>query len=365
MIGPSYFGSLPKSKNVYIHDANLTLKGQVNEFQTNQHLGLTLCPTADGNFWVAYEDINTNAQTVFKKIDPNTFTIITQFVASFVAGDRGGKHCLHELPDGNLLTSRRTDHAIVKISKTNGAILATYSLSPNPSDFFLNPDGDKICYVVGNVLKQWNLTGDSALADIKDFGFPIIWPIWLTDNTFIVWKNGNFAYANTDFLRIDSSGTLLQTYTGYTFNPGGIIQAGARAITASVTKNRLWIHGSADFGITSYGQMGDCFSVVVFQLDNGTLLEQIPLGPYGATFPVSDVTDAIRHLPEPAITRIDEDCSLGNLTITGTNLPVPFSATITLNSVVTAYTVVSNTTTQAVVHITNFAAGDYGVTLGS
>jgi hypothetical protein len=42
-------------------------------------------------------------------------------------------------------------------------------------------------YVDGNALKLYDLEEDAVVRTVKDFGFPISWPVWLSDGTVLVY----------------------------------------------------------------------------------------------------------------------------------------------------------------------------------
>jgi hypothetical protein len=241
---------------------------------------------------------------------------------------------------------------MISISPTDASVTHTYGLNISYFDAGMKLDGTKLAYVDGNILKQWDLTNDTALADIKDFGFPIIFPLWLSNDTFIIYTGVFNNFSSSDFQQIDSAGSLLNTYTNYHDFSGG----GVRGVAASIGNDKLYIYGSDDFG------SGDIFAIQEFVLSSGVAGSFTQLGPVGVSFPYFDITTGFAYIYESAISSMSINCSTSNITVNGTLFPSVPVVQVLFNGVTyTDFSVVSHSSTQIVIHINNFQNGQYGV----
>lgn len=189
----------------------------------------TIAPSVDGNLWIA-KDNNDDGGSILQEVDPTTGDLIrTVTLPDVLIGEIHGRHALWDLGCCKLLSVDRDTHELIEITTgivdpeditvQAGAVTKRYGLIADPMDGALNSSGTRLIYVDGNALKLWslkidqdtNLPEDAYVRAIKTFDAPIIWPLWVADNSIFVFT-GDFL-GNGDILRIDIDGTLLQTYT--------------------------------------------------------------------------------------------------------------------------------------------------------
>lgn len=334
----------PQSKDTFFYNFDIILQGSNVESQSSNLLAFTCCATRYGSVFIAYEDVS-NDHTVLREIDLNTQSVINEFTINHLIGERAGKHCLHSLPNKNLLTVNRSTHDVVIINHTTGALITTLSLNINPFDGWVNNAGTVLSYVSGNLLKRWDIPGDAALSDIKNFGFPIIWPIWESDDTVTVFT-GTYNNVAADFLRVNLSGTLIKTYTGYT--------NGVRGYAISIANNKFYAYVSEDSNPVS-------MRMVEFNYTSGAYLTKIWLNSISSTFPYIDVASGFIGIYENSISSVTINCSTMNVTITGTSFPTTPTIKVLQGGVTfTDYTVVSHNATTIVLHFNSFSNATYG-----
>jgi hypothetical protein len=308
---------------------------------------VTLCPALDGSVWVLYWDnLTTPTVSKLRNINPDDGSINSTITTAVVVGSKSAYKCLAELPDGNILINKHSDGTLLAINKTTGAIAHTYSLTSTPLDCTPNVDVTVLYYTGGNILKAWDLTNDIALPDVKDFGFPVVWPQFLTDNTILVFT-GTYLQ-DGDILRVTTTGNIIQTYT----YDHSTFSEGLYNITGSVRDNKLWLAGDWD-------QVGNEIpAFLIANLTTGVFGDVIPLQELDSDN--DDGAGFITNLAiEPAISDLVVNCSNKNITITGTNFPDSPVITLTLNGSPIAFTIVFATTEQIVVNVPTFVNGNY------
>lgn len=345
----------PQSKDTFFYDTTIALQGTVVEPQSSALQAISCCPTRDGSVWILFDNKSPAGGSFIKKYNAQTRAFVAQKeLTAFIYGDIAGAHCIIERNNGHLITVKRSTHDVVELNPVSGAITTTFSLNIDPFDGWLSPDGNTLAYVDGNILKAWDLVGDMALPDIKDFGFPIHWPYWLPDDTIVVYK-GIYDTENEDFLRIDLAGVLVNTYTG--LDPFGVV---VRGYAASIAENRIWIHSritSGDFFPISFG-------ISPVQLDDEIALDYIVLGSIETTFPYRNVSEGVCTPFVAGITSLSLNCALGRLTINGADFPTDPIISLQFNGLDIPFTIVSNTSTTIVLQLTSPTTGTYGVNIG-
>jgi hypothetical protein len=297
-----------------------------------------------------YQDTSTN-HTIFKKWNLNSNALITTLTSTQLYGELDGRHSLASLPNGNLLTVNRSTHDMVELSEVDLSVVRTYGLNINPLDGWINFAGDAFCYMDGTVLQQWDLTNDAPAAGIKDFGVPVIMPIWTSNNAFIVYT-GDFNSGGTgNVIRIDSGGTVLNTYTGATFSSS----SGVRGIACSVLRNLVYI----------MAMQGTEAAVAIFTMNEGVYAGTFAVtGPLDVTYPGRDTAAAFCGIYEPTITAFTFDCSTREATITGAAFPANPQIIMKFNgSDFTDFAITTVTPTQILLQITNFQSGVYAVSV--
>lgn len=228
------YGVLPQSKHVYFFDKDAKF---VSQTPAPTDKSSTFIFLRNGNVLVAIDDV-ASGFTKLQEFDISGALLATQTTTILMGQGSGfASHSLLELPCKMLLTVNRNTGDITEYDVSINGISRILGLNIDPFDGAINQVGNRLVYVDGNWLKVWDTASDEAMAGIKDFGFPIIWPTWLSDCSVIVFtgtylSNGDFRIVTTDGIDVDTI-----TYDSSRF-PNGLL-----GYAINLALDALWIVG--------------------------------------------------------------------------------------------------------------------------
>jgi hypothetical protein len=175
-------------------------------------------------------------------------------------------HGLGWLYNGSMFWVHQTNGGVQQIQQVNssGTLVATKGPLPTPPDdnfwrtLTVSPDGSVAYYASTNTIKRWNLTANSAMADLVTLPNHSIRNMFcLRDGTLIVAWNEP-AHADK-IIRYSTAGAVLGTRPA----PGGLAY-----IAPGPTDATIWGLGY---------QTGFTLIVAELQVSTGTILRQFPL----------------------------------------------------------------------------------------
>ena len=228
------YAVLPQSKVTYFFDVDGKL---VSQTPAPTDKASTFTFLRNGNILIAIDDVASGFTKLQEfKIDGSLAATLTTIML-MGQGPTGAYHSLLELPCKMVLTVDRTTHNLTEYDVTINQISRTMGLNIDPFDGAINQIGNRLVYVSGNNLKVWDVASDEAMADIKNFGFPIIWPFWLSDCSIIVFT-GTYL-DNGDFRIVMTDGTDVKTITYDSSRfPNGLL-----GYAINLALDALWIVG--------------------------------------------------------------------------------------------------------------------------
>lgn len=228
------YGVLPQSKHVYFFDKDGLF---INQTPAPTDKSSTFTFLRNGNILIAIDDI-ASGFTKLQEFKLDGSLVATQTTLVLMGPGPGfASHSLLELPCKMLLTQDRATGNVIEYDVTINNFSRILGLNINPLDGALNQKGNRLVYADGDILKVWDVASDEAMANIRDFGFPVIWPFWLPNCSVIVFT-GTYL-SNGDFRIVTTDGTDVQTITYDSSRfPNGLL-----GYAVNLSLDLLWIVG--------------------------------------------------------------------------------------------------------------------------
>ena len=218
---------LPSPSDTVIYDGSLDSVGSY--IAQGGRTGTTIAPSVTGDVWVC-DDNNVAPGSVLAEAAVSSTSgtpplaigdVIRTVTVPTLLAELYGRHALFDIGCCKLLSVNRDTHEVVEITVEavdpldytiqTGAVTKTYGLVIDPLDAAINSNATRLMYVDGNTLKLWDLEDDQFVRVIKDFGFPIAWPLWVEGFVYVF--TGAWG-TNADLLKIEvETGNLIFTYT--------------------------------------------------------------------------------------------------------------------------------------------------------